>query len=228
MTASLNRNRWITEQIAAASVPNPLSTEIAVFLDTDGALKTRNSSGTVTAVGSSILQTVYAKTTLGASASSITIPSLTPNFDHLIVVFRLRTDYAGATTDNVLVRFNADSTAANYYTQYLLMYGSTFVAGEVLGSGATGMVVPYVPSSTASAGVGAGAFTVYDYSSTTQRRFIHFDASVVAALSTGNIRKSSGVGIWTNTSSAVGSITLLPQNGANFLATSEVTVYGLD
>jgi len=225
MTASLNRYRWITEQIAATSVPNPLSTEIAVFLDTDGALKTRNSVGVITAIGASVVQTVYSRTALNGNATSITVPDLTPNYAHLMLVFRLRTDYAGATTDNIIARFNADGTAGNYYTQYRVMYGTTMATAEVLGSGVTGILIPFVPSSTALTGMGAGVLTIYNYASTTQRRFAHFESSVMAATTTGNIRKGDGVGIWTNSSSAISSITLIPQNGTNFAVDSEVTVY---
>lgn len=171
------------------------------------------------------ITTLYPRTALGSSAGSIAISGIPSLYNHLMLVFELRSDYASQ-TDNVILRLNADSTAGNYYTQYMVFSGTAVTIAEVLGSGITGVIMPYVPGNTGSTGNGYGLLHILNYASTSLRRCIGFEAAAQGGTTSGLLRNSRGNGWWTNTSAAVDTITLLPQNGTNFVSGSAVTLYG--
>lgn len=171
------------------------------------------------------ITTLYPRTALGSSATSIAINSIPSLYNHLMVVYELRTDYASQ-TDNVILRFNSDSTASNYYTQYMVFSGSAVTAAEVLGVTTTGILMPYVPGSTAPAGYGYGVVFITNYASTSVRRCAGYESAAQGGTTTGLIRNARGNGWWTNTSTAIDTITLLPQNGSNIVSGSAITLYG--
>lgn len=196
-----------------------------VVLRTDRALALVRTSAGWSDVAAGTEMVISPWTALGGSAATIVISSIPATFRHLRLRFLLRSDRA-STDDNLLVRFNGDATAANYYSQYLISFGTTTASGEVLGSTA-GIVIPYLPGNTAVAGLGYGEIIVQNYISTSLRRGVDFNAGAMTGTTTGLIRNGYGKGWWTNTSAAITSITLLPQNGANFLTGSAVELYGI-
>lgn len=171
------------------------------------------------------ITTLYQRTALGGTAATISISSIPATYNHLMLVFELRTDYASQ-TDNVIIRFNADSTAGNYYTEYMVYSATTVTAAEILGATTTGVLMPYVPGSTGSTGNGYGIAHILNYASTSLRRGMGFETAAMGGTTTGLIRNGRGNGWWTNTSAAINQITLLPQNGTNFATGSAVTLYG--
>lgn len=219
-----NSGRVITLRHGVGNFYSWTGTNVGLRSDRALALIRTSAGWSDVAVGTEVVLSPW--TALGGSAATIAISSIPATFRHLKLRFLLRSDYA-ATTDNLLVRFNADAVAANYYTQYMINYASTFVAGEVLGTGSTGITIPYIPGNTAVAGLGFGEMVIENYISTTLRRGCSFDTGVMIGTTTGLIRDVRGKGWWTNTSAAISSITLLPQNGANFLTGSAVELYGI-
>lgn len=212
-----------------ATPSNPAAGSDKLYFKSDDSLYRLTSGGTETLIGppTAAMQAVYintARTVLGANAASVTISSIPSTYKHLRLILEPRTDVA-ATSDVILLRFNADATAANYYTQYLSVTGATVASAEVLGT-QTGLYLPGGAGSTASAGNGRIIIDITDYASTTMRRCVTFQSYVHSANTTTNVKVYMGGGDWTNTSAAISSITFLPSAGANILAASAYTLYG--
>lgn len=172
------------------------------------------------------LQINTSRTVLGSNLSSVTISSIPVTYKHLMLILEMRTDFA-STIDNIIMRFNADATAGNYYSQNQNSSGASVLTGEVLGTLA-GINVPCATGSTALAGNGHAVIIIKDYASTTMRRTVTFHCYSHGANSSGGLRLSVGGGDWTNTTAAINSITLLPSNGSNILTNSAYTLYGFN
>jgi len=93
------------------------------------------------------MEKIITHTQLGSSVASVTM-SFSPVYRHLFLVGGFRTDRA-ATTDDLIIRYNADAAAANYGST-----GAAFSTGaayqEVLTTVATGNIV-YVGAAAATA-----------------------------------------------------------------------------
>ena len=167
-----------------------------------------------------------ARTVLGANAASVTISSIPSTYQHLMLVLEIRTN-SGLSSDDILVRFNADSTAANYYQEDIVSTVTTNTAAEALGANG-GIVVKAGNGNSGSAGNGHAVIWITNYASTTMRKVAAFQGYSHGANSSGNIRHVKGCGDWTNTASAISSITFLPVGGSQILANSAYTLYGLN
>lgn len=186
--------------------------------------------GTATGWSISEPQTItnlYPRTALGGSAASIVISSIPTLYTHLKLVLELRTDRA-STADSVYMRFNSDSTASNYYSQFLLAAGATVTGTEYLGATATGVYVAWCASSTSAPAnnLGYAEVNIANYTSTSLSRSVVYSGGSRGGTTTGLNYATQGAGWWTNTSAAVNTITLVPALGTNFVAGSAVTLYG--
>lgn len=171
------------------------------------------------------LQTITPRTLINSPVSSQSIPNIPAYFKNLLLILEMRTDVA-ATSDNILLRFNSDTTA-NYDYEYFVVSGTTVTAVEALA--ATSILLPFsAAGSTGSAGNGYAAIWIYNYTSTSMRRDVDIRCGVTANTTTTNIKKGDCSAFWRNAANAINSITFLPQNGTNFAANSAYTLYGVN
>lgn len=169
-----------------------------------------------------------ARTALGANAASQTISSIPATYKHLLLCLECRTDAAG-TADNIILQFNADTTAANYYTQYAIGAATAFTLAEFLGATKAGVLLPNVAAgSTGSAGLGHVWVFITNYTSTTLRRNVVAWGGAQAGTTTGLIKLGLCQGNWINVAAAISSLTFKPDVGANLVAPTAWTLYGLN
>lgn len=166
--------------------------------------------------------------TLVSAAASITISNIPGIYKHLLLIIEARTDLA-ATIDAMLLRFNGDSSAANYTSQWLAASGTSVTAGEFIGVTSTGIFLPSAaPGNTGSAGNGYCIIQIPNYTSSTMRRLVDVKCGALAANTSTNMKKGDSSGVWQNTVNPITSITFLPNGGANIAANSAYTLYGLN
>lgn len=236
------QGRWVTIRCASNSRSVKLKNgtgnirtttgQDCVISSTDSwAMLIHNGTNWVAAVLPSIsaVQINTTRTVLAANAASITISSIPATYKHLMLVTELRTDIA-ATIDSVLLRFNGDTSAANYYTQYMTAVATTVAGAEILGAVTTGILIPFGGvGSTAPAGNFSLAITwIFNYASTGVKRNMRTETSSQAGTTTGTGRDAHGVGVWQNTVAPISSITLVPNGGTNFVTNSAYTLYGFN
>ncbi len=171
---------------------------------------------------------ITARAAMGADATSVSISASVPQtFKHLLLYLEARTDLA-ATVDNLLLRFNADATAGNYYTQYAVESGSSVTAAEILGA-STGIFLPNAAvGASGSAGNGGAAVLILNYTSATMRRVVHAECSALAGTTSGLVKAGRAKSFWMNTSGAITSITLHPSGGTNLKQNTAYALYGLN
>lgn len=156
-----------------------------------------------------------ATVTVGAGGSStITFSSIPSTFKHLQIRFMGSITSGGQIG---FMRFNSDTTAANYYTHALEGDGSTIYAYAVN----TFPRYTSLPSGTNQEGV--GVVDILDYTNTSKY-------STVRALG-GVDRNGSGEvtlysGLWKNTA-AITQIDLVPNSGATFRQYTHAALYGI-
>ncbi len=172
---------------------------------------------------------LQAWTVLGGSSATISIGSISGSYNNLYLLFALRTDSAGTNNDGFYMRFNSDSTAANYYSYTVRTNGTTGAntATERLGVTATGIEHNLaLTAATAPSGYrGVGNITIYDYASTSRIRQTNCQFNLNRANTTGNVLFGTTTGLWTNTSNAITQIDLLPVTGTNFVTGSAYALY---
>lgn len=167
-------------------------------------------------------------TTLGASAANIDLTGLSQDYSLLLVRAGLRSDAAGVDTDNVLVRFNGDTTAANYFSIASATNTGGLASSENLGASAGVRILRGATGATASAGYRTALeFTVYNYVPITYPRQMCGKGYYQGSDVTSNLYTLAFGGVWKNTAAAINRITLLPVSGANFVAGSFYEVYGI-
>jgi len=171
------------------------------------------------------MEKIITHTQLGSSVASVTL-SFSAVYRHLFLVGGVRTDRA-ATTDDLIVRYNADATAANYGST-----GAAFSTGaayqEVLTTVATGNIVYFAAAGATAPANSFGSFnlTIENALSTTLIRNMHYQGFVRGGTTTALSGHSAGGGWWNNTSAAISSITILPRTGTNLVSGSHYTLYG--
>lgn len=169
-----------------------------------------------------------ARSVLGAGVASQTISSIPGTYQHLLLILELRTNVAAA-GDGVWVRFNADATAANYYSQNILASAAAVTASESLGATNTGLFIPNgAVGNTGSAGNGRIMMWIENYASSTMRRAAHWQAFSHTGNTTGLLKLSLGGGDWTDATNPITSITFLPVTGTQIAAASAYELYGLN
>lgn len=149
--------------------------------------------------------------TLGSSSSSVTFSSIPATYTDLILIFN-GTGTSGSANDMGL-RLNGD-TGTNYSNT--LIYGTGSVAGSGRHTGLTFLRGWYL-SSTAQTNC---IFNVMNYSNTTTFK------TVIGRSNISNAEVDAAVGLYRSTS-AISSLSLTPQGGAQFTTGSVFTLYGI-
>ena len=158
--------------------------------------------------------------TLAADAASMSVSSIPATYSALLLALLLRTTRASE-TDGVLIRFNGDTTVANYITGQYQNNAGTNTTSQISTQGGVNI---QSTGASATAGFFAGwhaLVTGYDTTST----YTSVNAQGVCRISTGVVQWTNA-GVWSPTT-VVTSITAVPVIGPNFLAGSRLAVYGL-
>jgi hypothetical protein len=160
---------------------------------------------------------VISTTTVGTAAATVTFSSIPATYTDLVLVCAARTTRA-ATSDNLVVRFNSDSTA---------IYSSSNLFGDVNGIGSarsssdTSCFWSFIPSASQSSGrFGVAAMNILNYSNTTTfTTTISSSGNYAAQLElTANLYRST---------SAITTITMLSGTASNIAVGSTFTLYGI-
>jgi hypothetical protein len=163
-----------------------------------------------------------ATTTVGAGgASSVTFSSIPATYTHLQVRYIGRDNRASA-SDDLMFRFNSDSTTGNYNSHRLIGDGSSASADRV--TGFAGTLSAFVTGATAGASMfGAGVTDILDYANTNKYKTTRSIG--------GNDQNGSGFvsfisGLWMSTS-AITNIEIIPLNGTLFSQYSQFALFGI-
>lgn len=164
-----------------------------------------------------------ADTLLGGSAGNITFSNIPGNYKALKMEIQARTDTV-ATNATILLQFNGDA-GANYDGQNITANnanptGASFVAAV---NGVAGVVL--AANATRGAAAGVITITIPNYASTTFEKSYHAESGCIDSASANNFTRLDTVN-WRNTA-AINSIKLFPSGGANFVAGTRATLYGL-
>jgi hypothetical protein len=169
-------------------------------------------------------------TETGTDVASIDLTSIPASYDSLMLMLFLRTTRSTGTSDGVILRFNNDSTAANYHAiASRIGHNASTGTTEVLPGAAAGMSFGAVVAQ-ANSTAGYYAFlqmSIYNYRSTTRMKNVQMSGQLALNTTTGNIFTTAGSGIWNQTAAAINQITLIPSIGLNFAAGSSWALYGI-
>lgn len=165
--------------------------------------------------------TAIQTTTLTGNASTITFNSIPTIYQNLVLYVSARTDRA-SWIDYLRCRFNGD-TGANYESYRYIAYST--VRGEATYEGGlTSMLTGYCGAANGQSGMfGNSEIWIIDYQAT-KRKYIIAEGRIT---DTGTNRELGMLNSRWNTTSAITSITLLPQIGSNFVSGTTATLYGL-
>jgi hypothetical protein len=156
-------------------------------------------------------------------AASVTFAAIPAGYKHLQM--RYLAQSAASSTDQMIIRFNSDSSASNYTTHQLQGNGS---AASAYGFGTGGFPGAYLDKGINGSGLGASIFSVgvvdlLDYANTskfkTMRALDGYDAN-----GSGFITLQSA--LWLNTT-AINSLTMVNSGGTNFSQNSQFALFGV-
>lgn len=213
-----------TQRDAISSPPDGL-----IIYNTDASKMNVYESSAWREIASGMTKLV-SRTTLGGSSATINISSIPGTYALLRLVLELRSDRAGTSLDNAYIRFNADSTAANYYS-YGYNIATTTPAFQNtiqrLGATATGIEVALASTAATSPSGYRSALIVdiYGYTDSSLPRRVAWTGYNQITNATGNLALIQGGGLWTNTSAAINQITILPVVGSNWVAGTAYSLY---
>lgn len=221
--ASVEQFRF--DQISTPTTP--ASGKNRLYFKSGNGLYRLDSSGNEKLVNAFEINT--ARASLGSAAASVSISSIPSTFKHLLLLLEMRTD-AAANFDNILLRFNSDSTVTNYYSQYGFHANTSWTTAENLGATYGACFLGSIAAgNTAPANTnGFAAVWIPNYASASLQRMITYQGGARGAATSGTLRASMGAGWWLNAAAAISTITILPQAGTNLAANSAYTLYGVN
>ena len=156
------------------------------------------------------------------SATSLSFTSIASTYKHLEIRY-LAGSGSGSANDQLVIRFNSDSSSANYTLHQLQGNGS---AASAYGTGTGGFAGAYLDKAMtgdSSNTFGAGVVSLLDYANTnkykTLRALDGFDAN-------GSGYITLGSALWLN-NAAITSITFTLNSGSNFRTNSQFALYGI-
>jgi len=163
-----------------------------------------------------------ASVTLSASATSVVFAGIPSGYKHLQLRY-MASSASGSANDQIILRFNGDSSSANYTTHQLQGNGS---AASAYGYGTGGYAGAYLDKALNGTGAnifGAGVVDLLDYANInkykTMRSLQGYDAN-----GSGYITLQSA--LWLNTT-AITSITAVLNSSSNFNTYSSFALYGV-
>ena len=169
-----------------------------------------------------------ATTYLEANATSVTFSSL-GSYEHLQLRISAKSDYTGASSDQIELNFNGDTTA-NY--AYHLIICSETVTSAVATAGASFIKVSSISSSAANSGTdnyGAMIVDILDYKDDGNKNTTVAGTTGINRITTplwGGSQSAFFSGLW-DVQDDVTSIVLTPSGGSNFIRGSEFSLFGL-
>jgi hypothetical protein len=161
-------------------------------------------------------------------AASITSPSLSQGFKHLMVVWMARSNVAGLNAPHY-VQPNSDVVAGNYNYEHLRANAATAVAAESLNV-ATGLYMGEMAGSTSEAGgEGVGVYFIFNYAAAVRKVTAGISGTVVQASSaTSGFLEGRLHSGRHNLAAAITTLKFVPGSGSfNAAADSRISVYGL-
>jgi hypothetical protein len=164
-----------------------------------------------------------ATTTLGSSASTISLTSIPSTYSHLQLRVMLRTTTV-ATTASIGIRINGDAPGANNYSQHSMQGNG---ASILMSASATrdNLVIGTFAAASATSGIfGRAIIDIFDYANTNKKKTIR-------SLAGTDLNGSGQVGLLSGTynlTTAISSISFRDNSDAtNILAGSTIALYGI-
>lgn len=162
---------------------------------------------------------LISETDLSGSQANFDLTSIPTGFRHLHLRIILRSD-ANATSDNVNVAFNGDTTAANYNGHYAVFTGGVTTQGDL----ASSRVGFFAIGATAGANdFAAGTIDIHHYAAGHNKELVGTQTLPTGAAV---VQRAETVVRWSNTA-VISRITLTPVTGTNFVSGSRVSLYGI-
>lgn len=151
-------------------------------------------------------------TTLGSNQASITLSSIPGTYKALLLRLLVRSTVA-ATTDTLLVRPNADTTAGNMYARRVAINTAVTVATQT--ASGTGLDLGSIlPGASALASHFAPIdFYLFDYANASNPKQYMYEGYTHTADAAANMTHHLGGGVWKGTA-AVTSLVFLPGTGS--------------
>jgi hypothetical protein len=167
-----------------------------------------------------------ATTTLSSAAATITFSSIPATYKHLQIRAISRSSRAIVAGNIVILRFNADSTAANYYsTHNLAGDGSTAYSQSIADVGENGIWAGISKGDSTGANIfGTFVTDILDYTNTNKYKVTRSLQGMDNNSTDGLILLVSG--LWLSTT-AITSITLVDNTSNNFMQYSSFALYGI-
>jgi len=163
-----------------------------------------------------------ATVTGNGSATSLSFTSIASTYKHLEIRY-LAGSGSGSANDQLVIRFNSDSSSANYTLHQLQGNGS---AASAYGTGTGGFAGAYLDkamTADSSTTFGTGVVSLLDYANTNKYKTVRaldgFDANGSGFITLGSA-------LWLNTA-AITSITFTLNSGSNFRINSQFALYGI-
>jgi hypothetical protein len=167
---------------------------------------------------------LIASQTLSSPTATISISSIPQTFRHLLLLMEMRSDRASTANDNVLVRFNGDSGASNYYRFNYQVLGSPPAFGgnytNALGNGLSLNQWSMLGAAAAAGLRSAIVMHIFDYAALRQRQVTYYGYTPAGSL-------IQGGGYWVNTAAGINAISIASGTGSNLVAPSTYALYGL-
>lgn len=192
----------------------------------DGITDNEQQSNIIPSDGDFEMAEIQPRTKLGTDQASITISNIPGNYATLLLVVSARTN-TNNNRDDILLRFNGDATAGDYYGAGATG-GSSGTSGETNLGTLTGHILFQAAAANTSPTGRRSNLQIYvnDYAdSGIFKEFNYVGENTLANLA-GYPRALHGGGTWEQ-NSAVTSITLVPRYGTVFKAGTTYALYGI-
>lgn len=155
--------------------------------------------------------TLISSVTTASNQASISFSSIAGSYRDILLHITGRTNRSGNDNDNILIRFNGD-TAANYGHGRTGFFGTSSF-GET-GTSETSGIVGTLSAATSQSGFpGFINLTIPQYAATTWKKFVQGLGGSVGSGAPINIQNH----FYWNSTSAITSISIAPQNGTFFI-----------
>lgn len=166
-----------------------------------------------------------ASQTLSGPEAAVTFSAIPDTFANLHITFQARSDDAATEGDFMEMQFNGD-VDANY--DYTLTRTTNTAVSSIPEIAQNAIGVSNIAAAAATAGsAGLGDISIPDYTGTVFQKQANVSGGYCDAQNAGNdTQVLAGVGQWRNTE-AITSITFILSSGANFIAGSTFSLYGL-
>lgn len=175
-------------------------------------------------VGSTDFANLVTFTTLSGSQPTITINSINQTYSIIQLIALMRSDVV-ATTSNLVLQFNGDSTVGNYWTRRVT-HAAAVSTAEQLGAGFAGHDLSgmILGASAPASHYAVLDLRIFRYTDTGTRNIL-FDAYAHSANTAGGMLYYAGGGSYRG-GAAITSITL-SATGGNFVSGTQYALYGV-